>query len=191
MATDQLVLRPLDDVMARYGRDLARLSSGQAKKAMGRALNYEGRRTFVAVKRVLRKQTSIPRPAIEKAMRLRQASTSGGALEVAIIGSGRELPLKMFKARQFKVGVKATVWGKRQTFPGTFIFAGTYNSGKPVAGGQVFHRLSKKSLPIQRAFGPSVPKEMVKDQTAAEFYSATPRIVARVGKEIAAVMRGF
>lgn len=188
----QLIIRPLDDVMARFGKSLARLSAGNAHKVMARAMNYEGRKTFVLVKRVLRKQTSIPRPIIEKSTKFRQAGVRlGGNLEVAIEGRGRELSLKRFGARQFKAGVKATVWGKRQFYRGTFINAGTYNSGQPVAYGHVFHRLSPRSLPIQKVFGPSVPKEMVKGETERAFYSSAELIVNRVGKEIAAVLRGF
>ena len=187
----QIVVRPLDRIMERYGKALGELSGAKAHRVMARALNYEGRRAFVAVKRVLRVQTSIPRPDIEQSTRFQQASTSvGGSLEIAIIGRGKELSLKRFGARQFKAGTRATVWGRRQMFVGAFMGP---RPGTVAArlGGHVYHRTGKSRLPIEKLFGPSVPRELVKDQSKQTFYASTFRIVDRVGKEIAAVMRGF
>jgi hypothetical protein len=187
----QLIIQPLDQVMARYGQSLARLSGADAHKVMARAMNYEGRKGFTAVKRALVKQTSIPRKIVEDSTRFKQAGVAlGNTLEVRMVGTGRELPLKRFGARQFKTGVRAKVWGKLEMFPGQFM--------GPRPGvialklhGRTFVRVGKARLPIRQTFGPSVPKEMVKDQSAATFYAAVPAIVERVGKEIAAVLRGF
>ncbi len=186
----EIVIRPMDQITARYGEQLAGMTTAKTHRVMGRALNYEGQRAFVAVKRVLRRQTSIPAGAMNSAMRTVRASTTGGAIQFAIIGRGSELPLKIFKPRQFKAGTKATVWGKRQTYPGSFMGPRPGVLGGKLRG-HVFVREGKARLPIKRMSGPSIPKEMVKGQSREAFEGAMPRVVDRVGREIAAVLRGF
>lgn len=187
----RLVAQPLDDIMARYGNALGSIGQGKAAKVMGRALNYEGQRTFVQVKRDLRWQSSIPMAMVNRGVRTVKASTkAGSALEFAIVGTGRPLSLKHFGARQFASGTKATVWGVRTTFEGAFmgprpgVIAGRLN-------GHVFKRTSPDRLPIERLFGPGIANELVRDKSAQTFYAAAPRILERVGKELAAVLRGF
>ncbi len=186
----ELIIRPMDQIAARYGAQLADMKPAKANRVIGRALNYEGQRTFVAVKRVLRQQTSIPAGHVNRAMRTARASTTGGAIQFAIIGRGSELSLKLFKPRQFKAGAKATVWGKRQTYPGSFMGPRPGVLGAKLRG-HVFVREGAARLPIKRMSGPSIPKEMVKDQSREAFENSMPRVVARVGREIAAVLRGF
>jgi len=195
--TTKLVAQPLDDIMKRYGNALGALGEGKATRVMARALNYEGQRAFIQVKRTLRKQTSIPSEVINKGVRTQKASTKvGSALEFAIIGSGRPMSLKYFQPRQFAAGTKATVWGRRQLFPGGFM-GPRPGVLAPKLNGNVFHRTSAqtwiggKRTPIERLFGPGIANELIKDQSAQAFYSALPRIVERAGKEIAAVLRGF
>ncbi|RWX72565.1 hypothetical protein [Mesorhizobium sp. M2A.F.Ca.ET.039.01.1.1] len=190
MAT-KLVAQPLDDILARYGSALEGLGKGKATRVMGRALNYEGQRAFVQVKRALRKQTSIPTAMINRGTKTVKASTkAGGALQFAIVGTGRPLPLKVFGPRQFGAGTKATVWGRRQLFPGAFM-GPRPGEIAPRLGGQVFHRDGKSRLPIEMLYGPGIANELVKDESAQSFYEALPRILDRVGKEIATVLRGF
>lgn len=185
-----IVIRPMDQIAALYRAQLAALTPAQTNRVLGRALNYEGQRTFVAVKRALRQQTSIPAGYVNRATRTAKASTTGGAIQFAIIGRGSELSLRAFKPRQFKAGTKATVWGKRQTYEGSFM-GPRPGVVAPKLRGHVFARTSAARLPLKRLSGPSVPKEMVKDLSKSTFESAPPRIVARVGREIAAVLRGF
>jgi hypothetical protein len=194
----QIVLSLRDDILKRYGNSLGSLGEEKAQKVMARALNYEGKKAHVAVKRALRKQTSIPYGLLNRGVSTRQASTKvGNALQFVIVGKGRPFPMKVFKPTQFKKGVKVTVWGRRQMYDGAFMFAGRYNSGKLMPGGQVFKntgkfsKKSKRNNQIKMEYGPSVPKEIVKDEAAKAFYASTTRIADRVGKEIAAVLRGF
>lgn len=184
-------IRPLDDVMKRWGRDLSKLGSRSAvHRVIARAANYEGRKAYTRVKRVLRKQTSIPAKVVNANTRFIPATTAGGAIQVMITGSGKGISLKEFGARQNARGVTARVWGKAKQFPGGFM------GPRPGAiaaklKGHAFHRTSKKRHPIKKMFGPGIAKELIKDQTKAEFYAAQPMIIARVGKEIAAVLRGY
>ena len=184
-------IRPLDDIMKVYGRRLDRLGSRAAvHRVIARAANYEGRKAYTRVKRVLRQQTSIPAKVVNANTRFVPASTTGGAVQVMITGSGKGISLKEFGAKQNARGVTARVWGKAKQFPGGFM------GPKPGAiaaklKGHAFHRTSKKRHPIKKMFGPGIAKELIKDQSKAEFYAAQPLIIARVGTEIAAVLRGY
>ncbi|WP_439542600.1 hypothetical protein [Hyphomicrobium sp.] len=46
-------------------------------------------------------------------------------------------------------------------------------------------------MPIRKKFGPGIANELVKDESATAFYASQALIIARVGKEIAAVLRGY
>lgn len=174
----QIIIAPADNVLARYSNQIGAIGSEKAHTAFARAINRTVDMVYTQTVRTLVKQTSAPRAVVIAAMRKKRASTSGGALEGAVVATGRHLPLKLFKPRQFKAGTKATVWGKRQ------MFAGTFMGPKPGAvamalGGHVWKRAGAGRLPIEKLFGPSIPVEMVKDQSAAQFQAIAPPILAR------------
>lgn len=186
-----IAIKPLDGIMKRYAKDLRSLGdTRKTYKVIARAANYEGRKAFTQVKRALRKQTSIPSAVVQRSVKFFPASTSVGRMEVAIHGSGRELSLKLFRARQFKAGVRAHVWGKSKMYKGGFM-GPRPGVIAPKLAGHAFVRAGKSRLPISKMFGPSIAKEIVKDESAQAFYASAPRIIERVGKEIAAVMRGY
>jgi hypothetical protein len=64
----QLVINARDQVLARYGNQLAVLGDAPARTAMSRALNHEGNKGRTQVKRALVKQTAIKYGAVDKAM---------------------------------------------------------------------------------------------------------------------------
>jgi hypothetical protein len=175
----QIVLKDLDRTRIRYGAMIQRVGDGNATLAFSRALNHEGRKSFTAVRRALRKQTDIPPGIISAAMKFRPSSRAN--LRTIISGSGRELPLRLFRPAQFSYGVRARVWGKHQAYRSAFIVA-RY-------GGNVFHRTSRKRLPIQQMFGPSIPKEMLKDQSLAAFEQSGNAIMDRAMHELARILR--
>lgn len=184
-------IEPLDQIMAQYGADLKKLGSrAKTHRVIARAANYEGRKVFTVVKRTLARQTSIKYGAINKNMRFFPAKTKGDAIETVIFGSGKHFSLRDFGPRQLKPGTRAKVWGKNKMHRGAFM------GPRPGAvsaklGGHVWKRDTAKRYPISRVWGPSIPVEMVKDATLEAFYASAPQIIARVSKEIAAVMRGF
>jgi hypothetical protein len=175
----QIVIKDLDQTRIRYEAMVQKVGEGAAALAFSRALNHEGRKSFTAVKRALRKQTDIPPAIISAAMKFR--SSSKHHLRTIISGSGNELPLRLFRPAQFSYGVRAKVWGKHQIYRSAFIIA-RY-------GGNVFHRTSKKRLPIQQMFGPSIPREMVKDQTLDAFAQSGNAIMDRAMHELARILR--
>ena len=175
----QIVIKDLDRTRIRYEALIQRVGDGNATLAFSRALNHEGRKSFPAVTRALRGQTDIPPGIISAAMKFK--SSSKHHLRTIISGSGSELPLSLFRPAQFSYGVRAKVWGKRQAYRSAFIVA--------KYGGNVFHRTSKKRLPIQQMFGPSIPKEMVRDQTLDAFEQSGNAIMDRAMHELARILR--
>lgn len=170
----QVILKDLDQTRIRYEAMVQKVGEGDAAVAFSRALNHEGRKSFTAVKRSLRQQTTIPTGIIAAAMQFKSSSRRN--LRTIIQGRGSELPLRFFNPKQFRYGVRAKVWGRFQTYKSNFIVASL--------GGNVFHRTTKKRLPIQRSFGPSIPKEMVKDQTLQTFDASGNDVMERAMHEI-------
>ena len=175
----QVVIKDLDQTRIRYEAMVQQVGEGAAALAFSRALNHEGRKTFTAVKRSLRKQTDIPPFMITASMAFKSSSQRN--LRTIISGSGKELPLRLFNPSQFSYGVRAKVWGKHQTYRSAFIVA-KYE-------GNVFHRTSKKRFPIQKMFGPSIPKEMVKDETLETFEQSGNAVMVRAMHELSRILK--
>jgi hypothetical protein len=175
----RVVIKGLDQTRVRYEAMVHQVGEGAAALAFSRALNHESRKTFTAVKRALRKQTDIPPFMITASTAFRFSSKHH--LRTIITGSGRELPLLLFKPSQFSYGVRARVWGRHQVYRSSFIVARF--------GGNVFHRTSHKRFPIQKMFGPSVPKEMLKDETLETFERSGNAIMDRAMHELSRILK--
>ena len=174
-----LVIKDLDQTRIRFEAMIQRVGQGDAEVAFSRALNHEGRKGFTGVKRALRKQTDIPTGMISAALKFQSSSRKN--LRTIIQGSGSELPLRFFNPKQFSYGVRAKVWGKFQTYKSNFIV--------PSLSGNVFHRTSRKRLPIQRTFGPSIPKEMVKDASLSTFEQSSSSVMERAMHELSRLLK--
>lgn len=175
----QIVIKELDKTRIRYEAMVWRLGERDAALAASRAMNHEGRKALTAVRRTLVKQTSIRRSLIVKGVTFEAARPN--SLRFVIKGQGSELPLRLFGARQFSYGVKAKVWGRQQVYKSNFIVSSE--------GGDVFHREGPKRIPIGRTFGPSIAKELVKDETVEAFNRKTDDIADRVMHELRQLLR--
>lgn len=157
-----------------------------AHKAFRRAINHTGDKARTKVRRSLAKQMGLTQKRLRQLDALHTRRANFGALEYTITGSGKAISLKEFGARQFRYGVRARPWGQSRRFEGTFIFAGNPRSGKFVAGGHVFKRTSGASLPIEKLWGPSVPRELVQAASLQAFEDTArylgPRIVHELRK---------
>lgn len=167
-----------DDVGIRFEAACLRLGEGEARRAFSMALNKEGRKSFTQMRRALAQQSSIPRGAVNAAMRFRTASRAALSTETA--GSGRSLPLSFFGAKQFAYGVRAKIWGKAQTFRSAFVVK-RYGNG-------VFKRTGMARFPIEQLWGPSVPKEMLRDQAYEAWKDQHPRILTESSRLIALML---
>ena len=156
--------------------DLGQLFSSagnRAPKAIARALNHTGGVASTQVKRALVRQVGVKSAAVNAALRKVRATPAGLIFELR--SSGKHLGLKDFAARQTKRGVSAAPWRQRRVFPNTFMGP----------GGHVYKRTSKKRLPIEKLWGPSIPKEMVRGESAQAFRSTVAeRLPQRLQHEL-------
>lgn len=176
----------------RFADAVGKLGSERAAvTAYRRAINKVGDKAKTQVRRALAKQVGLSQGTIEKLGRYRtkRATARGMAYEIAT--KGNAIPLRYFGAKQFSFGVRAKPWGKSQRFPGTFIFAGTPRSGRTVgAAGDVFHRRTSASLPIEKMFGPAIPVEMVKGDSADVFHRLAGGLPKRIEHEVRVMTDG-
>jgi hypothetical protein len=155
------------------------LASPKAKAAARMALNDTGKQVNTRVKRILVKQTGLKYGAIQKGVRQQLASNAN--LEFRITGTGKHFGLVDFNARQGKRGVSASPWATRRMFKHTFIVA--------KLGGQVFVRTGKERLPVKKLWGPSIPREMVRDEVPVVFESMARTILpVQVARQFARLM---
>lgn len=152
----------------KLGELLARAAK-QVPAAVSLALNRTATETRTQMKRALQHQTGLPSQEVLAALRV--SSASQFFLSSAVVARGRYISLKHFKATQNDKGVTASPWGKRKLFPHAFIV------GK--LGGNVFVRKGKERFPIHMLYGPAIPVEMVKGESAAAFYTVVPPILLK------------
>lgn len=174
----------------RFRRAVRMLGEGKAKKAFTRALNHTGAIVRTRVIRALAPQVGLSQAKVRQLGAIREQRARASGLEYKIESSGAAISLREFSARQFGYGVAAKPWGQRRRFESAFIFAGHPRSGNPVSGGHVFVRTSSSSFPIKKMFGPAIPKEMVKDESAEAFSDAAARLSPRINHEIRRLTRG-
>jgi hypothetical protein len=133
------------------------------------------------VTRALAKQTGVKYGAVKKALLVQRANYDRGVFRIT--AKGGYISLKEFGARQTKAGVSAMVWGKRRVFPHSFI--------SQKLGGHVFVRMGKDRKPIRKMWGPALPNELIKDETAAVFLSTVQaELPRRVAYEVSALLNG-
>lgn len=169
-----------DDVLHRFGNQIAAVGEGKATMALARAVNRVTKTVEGRVIRALVKQTSAPRAIVRAQIRTQLADPKGrGAIEGRVIATGRELSLSVFRPKQFSFGVRVKVWGKSQRYEHAFIYAGHWRSGQAIAGSNVFKRTGAEPKPIEKLYGPSIPREMVKDHVADVFQQTVADMLPR------------
>lgn len=186
--TIAVVVDQADDILVRYGKGLAEIGAGKARVVMARAVNHTIRKANTQVKRALVRQTSAPRAVVESQVRMQLSPHNGGGAIIGVIeATGRPLSLRLFGPRQFSYGTRARVWGRSQRFPSAFMGP---RPGVVAArlGGHVWARVGAKRMPIRMLFGPSLPTELVLDQSKAAFLQAAAGLAPRVGHELARIL---
>lgn len=136
----------------------ARLDPKRAMMALSVAVNTTARQTKNQARKTIARESSIRAGTVERGLSINPYS-SPGTLSATVIGSGRPISLKEFRARQGRKGVSATVWGRRQLYPGSFIVESL--------GGHVFHRLTDKRFPIEKMWGAGIAQVMAQDHVSA------------------------
>ena len=167
------------------------LGDDRANVAFRRGLNRVGNSARTHTIRAAAKQVGLTQKKVREFGGIKTIRASNQNLTYTIQSTGRHISLKEFGARQFSYGVKAKPWGNQRRFEGTFIFAGGPNSGRFVAGGHVFHRTSAASYPIEMMFGPAIPRELIKDESAKAFEDKALDLPKRIAHEVSVLTRGL
>jgi hypothetical protein len=175
----RLTINAKDQILARFGNQLAALGHGQAAVALSRALNHEGDKGRTQVKRALAKQTGIKYGAVDKAVATVRSTPA--TLTYTLQARGNETNIAWFGGVQRLKGVSATPWRQRRIFAHSFIVPSL---------GRAFVRTSKKRFPIRWVYGPNLARELVKDYSAEAWRSGVTNVVARIGYEIGRMLPG-
>ena len=174
------VLVNVDGALSRFAGILAAIPA-KARKAMADGLNEGGDLQRTKVRRDLKDQTGVSRyGAIVKRTGAKRAGP--GSLEYQIRGERGGMPVKEFPVKA-RVGapVTATLWNVAHNFgPRSF---------KSSRRGLLKRRVGAARMPIEGFNGPSVAKEIVKDQTAAHFTAtAGPTVERAVLKRLGSLL---
>ncbi|MBP0440675.1 hypothetical protein [Tianweitania sediminis] len=155
--------------LVRFSDAVEALGEVRARKAYSRAVNDAGRDTKTPTQRALAQQTGLKVKVTRKALRITRASPA--TLEYKLTGTGGDIALKYFGARETRKGTSAAPFNKRKVFSGAFIKGGQFPNRVDIGrGGHVFERASMSRFPINKVkSGVVIPNEMVKDATARTF----------------------
>ena len=161
---------------------LALLSHKRWSRAVNTAVNETGRQTLTMAARLVSKEAGLKARITKKQFTVRKSRPA--TLTAHVVASGSPIQLIEFGARQTKRGVSAKAWGKRKTYPGTFI--ATMASGKR----GVFVRKGAARLPIRPLYGPGVPGTLAQEKiTRATKEFAGQRLRSNIARQMDRAIR--
>lgn len=169
-------------------------SDAKARRAYRRALNEAGRDTTAPTYRALAKQTGLKVMVARKALRAKKAGMQDLSFELR--GTGGDISLKYFGARETRHGVSAAPFGKRTLFEGRFMKGGLFPNRKTLKlGGHAFkprYGERKWGRPFTREkSGVIIPIEMVKGTTARTFQeTGGSKLAEKVARHIKLTTKG-
>jgi len=175
-----VIIRDLDQTRVAFEAMVQRVGEQDATRAFNRALNSEGAKITTAVRRALRQQTGAKSAIVRRATKVYRSSFAN--LVYTIEASGDHMGLSHFSPRQFSYGVRAKPWGRWQRFEGTFLVPKLHNN--------VFIRETSARLPIRKIWGPSIPKQMLKDASKQAFEAAQPDVLAEATRQLQLMIEG-
>lgn len=191
----QVVIRA-DEHLARYANQLGALGAGQAARLMAMALNSEGMIGRTRVYAALMQQTGIRKQAVTKAVKTIKAGSN--RLQFKLIASSPYTNVAMFGGKQGRfnkvAGIasrkamrvrtpSASPWNVGRSFPGTFMIP-------TKKGKRIFIRTGNKRYPFRHVWGPSLPREIVKAESLAEFNTIAPKVGIEVGRLLGLQLSG-
>lgn len=130
---------------------LAVNEQGRIRRA---AVNRAGDMAYTRVVATLASETGAANREVRKEVSKHRAVNHDAIYR--IVARGGYWPLKRFRPKQGKAGVSASPWNVKRVFKGTFFGPNAH----------VYRRTSKKRFPIEKLWGPAIPKEMVRGRTA-------------------------
>jgi hypothetical protein len=154
--------------LLKWSRVYEQLPRAMAQKVISRTLNWVGDKARTKQFRAVAQQTSIPYGDVKDSARIDRSR--GGRHAYMITSIGEYLSLRSFDPYQARTGVTARVWGERKTYRGAFIVE--------KLGGHVFKRKTDARLPIQKLYGPAIPREMHRGGAVDAFQDEVERNMA-------------
>lgn len=198
-----LVVQITGDGLRRFQQLSNDLGSAKARRVYSMALNKTIGTVNTSVKRAVATQMGVTQKVVVNHGGMKILRSSAANLNADINVAGRHLPLKDFRPVQGRKGVTAGPWNNRQLFDGTFInrgrraLTGVGPIQRAKAGGHVFkntgkfNKASGRNNAIKALWGPSVPVEVVKDESAKTFYRiAGDRMPLEVNRALKAISKG-
>lgn len=144
-----------------------RLYGPRKHQVIRETLMAAGGKTRTRVRRALRQQMGTKRIGVIN--RNTRSYLSDGGRAYVIEGRGKGLPIEEFKGlRVLRRGVRAAPWNVARVFKRSF------------ANGGFRARLTRRRFPVRRLYGPSIAKEIVKDDALDAFLETGPREVAMI-----------
>ncbi|CAH1657098.1 conserved hypothetical protein [Hyphomicrobiales bacterium] len=131
------------------------IQPARMQRAMREGLQEGGKKTLTQVRRALRTQTGVK---AYRAILERTHGSMAGDLAYVIRGEGKGMPIGNFRVGVNSKGVLAFPWGTAHQFKRSFAVGGRYRA-----------RTTSARFPIRALYGPSVAKEIVKDQSEQTF----------------------
>lgn len=185
-----------DDVLDRFADRIQSVGQGKARPAFARALNRVVDSTHGRVAKLLTREMGVKRPAVGKAMRKVRASAA--TLEGKVIGAGKHFSL--IDSRGVKIArvkgtlgghsvrlqrVSAGAWNVQRTYKGAFAGRGAAGAAAGAGATHIFARKGAGRFPIRKLWGPSVPREMVRDHAVAAFEKTVAEVLpTRIDHEL-------
>ena len=178
-----------DDVARQFANQIGAIGQGRAKPALARAVNRVTTMARTRVIRAVAAQSSIPRKILTRAVKRRGAGHKGTSpIEGMIFARGGPISLKHFNPRQMSYGVRVRIGGKMKRLHGTFM-GPRPGVVAPSLRGQVWQRSTSARFPIEMHYGPAIPDELIKGQSARAFEdTVTSHLPIRVRHELSRLL---
>jgi hypothetical protein len=155
------------------------LSDDRLRQALREALNAAGGKTRTQVRRALREQTNVK--AAKDINDRTKSFIVAGELAYRIEAINKALPIDRVKGLTVQMGagggVYAAPWGVGREFKRSFVVNGRYLA-----------RLGHERFPVRALFGPSVMKELTKDQSRETFETFA---VAELERQVVGKLQRF
>lgn len=129
------------------------LSAKQQSRVLLNVMNRTGDMAFTRVVKNLSAETGAPQNQVRKEVSKYPARSL--ATGYIIKAQGGFWSLKRFRPSKGKKGVSASPWRVRRQFKSTFFGP----------GGHVFKRTTAQRLPIEKLWGPAIPRELVRGKS--------------------------
>lgn len=147
--------------------DLLAKAGTESTRALNASINRVGNTAFTKVRRQLAKNMGIPVGRLTEGSRgLYVQRSNFRNLRYEIDARSQYTPLSYFNPQQRRTGVQAHPWGERRIFPGTFVV--TLRSGHVGVFKRTGQRTSTGRPQIKELWGPSLARELVREDTQAD-----------------------